>query len=178
MDSGLAIDVVRCRGCSYSSSHLRVGVGARRTTREVTVRSRSPVHPALTQVADGLLPHDPQFNAKSRFAGARHLLRAISGSACWACRVDPDPPLESDPERGGHLVTSRICPRARNYRVPSHVGRVRVADSVNSADHSARRTLDRLAREVSTRARARSRRGATHQSEYRRRRPHGRRNRG
>ena len=36
-----------------------------------------------------------------------------SGEGCWSYQVEPDPPLERDPERGGHLATSRICPRAQ-----------------------------------------------------------------
>jgi len=38
---------------------------------------------------------------------------AYSASDCWAYKVEPLPPLELDPERGGHLVSSRICSRAR-----------------------------------------------------------------
>lgn len=36
-----------------------------------------------------------------------------SSRECWAYRVEPVPPLEPDPERGGHLASSRICQRAR-----------------------------------------------------------------
>lgn len=42
-----------------------------------------------------------------------HIGTGYSCDDCWAYRVEPMPPLELDPERNGHLVTSRICPRAR-----------------------------------------------------------------
>ena len=36
-----------------------------------------------------------------------------STEKCWAYEVEPVGRLEFDPERGGHLVTSRTCERAR-----------------------------------------------------------------
>ena len=45
-----------------------------------------------------------------------HLSTGYATRAHWIYEVDPDPPLEADPERNGHLVTSRICPRARVIR--------------------------------------------------------------
>jgi hypothetical protein len=38
---------------------------------------------------------------------------AYSTAEHWVYEVDPAPPLESDPEWGGHLRTSRTCARAR-----------------------------------------------------------------
>jgi len=35
-----------------------------------------------------------------------------SSEASWVYEVDPVPPIELDPERNGHLSTSRICLRA------------------------------------------------------------------
>jgi hypothetical protein len=39
-----------------------------------------------------------------------------SGPDAWIYEVEPTLPLERGPERGGHLATSRICPRARVIR--------------------------------------------------------------
>jgi hypothetical protein len=35
-----------------------------------------------------------------------------SSESSWVYEVDPVPPIELDPERNGHLSTSRICLRA------------------------------------------------------------------
>jgi hypothetical protein len=39
-----------------------------------------------------------------------------SGEDSWVYEIDPTLPLELDPERGGHLISSRICSRARVIR--------------------------------------------------------------
>lgn len=39
-----------------------------------------------------------------------------SSEAAWVYEVEPMLPLELDPERGGHLISSRICSRARILR--------------------------------------------------------------
>lgn len=36
-----------------------------------------------------------------------------STDRAWAYEVEPVPPIEVDPELGGHYPTSRICPKAR-----------------------------------------------------------------
>jgi hypothetical protein len=42
---------------------------------------------------------------------------AYSGESCWAYEVDPVDPIDIDPERNGHIVSSRICVRARVTRI-------------------------------------------------------------
>jgi hypothetical protein len=45
-----------------------------------------------------------------------NIVTGYSGQDSWVYEVDPTLPLELDPERGSHLISSRICRRARVIR--------------------------------------------------------------